>query len=182
MLAGPFVGLPLPLLPAQILWVNLLTHGLPGVALGSEPAEPEAMHRPPRPPAESVLGAGLWQRIARVGVVIAAVTLGVGVWAEATGRPWQSLTFFALGATQLGVALGSRARPGSRANPMLLLAVAGALLLQLAGLYVPLLRQLLGTQPPSLADMIIVAGVSTLGYAAIRLDRVLHPGTRAGRS
>ena len=78
MLAGPFLGLPLPLLPAQILWVNLLTHGLPGVALGSEPADPGAMRRPPRPPAESVLGAGLWQRIARVGVVIAAVTLGVG--------------------------------------------------------------------------------------------------------
>ena len=67
MLAGPLVGLPLPLLPAQILWVNLLTHGLPGVALGSEPADPAAMRRPPRPPAESVLGAGLWQRIVRVG-------------------------------------------------------------------------------------------------------------------
>ena len=53
MLAGPFLGLPLVLLPAQILWVNLLTHGLPGVALGSEPADPGAMRRPPRPPAES---------------------------------------------------------------------------------------------------------------------------------
>ena len=61
-------GLALPLLPAQILWVNLLTHGLPGVALGSEPADPAAMRRPPRPPAQSVLGAGLWQRIVRVGV------------------------------------------------------------------------------------------------------------------
>ena len=59
MLAGPLRSAwPLPLLPAQILWVNLLTHGLPGVALGSEPADPAAMRRPPRPPAESVLGAG----------------------------------------------------------------------------------------------------------------------------
>ena len=48
MLAGPLVGLALPLLPAQILWVNLLTHGLPGVAMGSEPADPAAMRRPPR--------------------------------------------------------------------------------------------------------------------------------------
>ena len=175
MLAGPFVGLPLPLLPAQILWVNLLTHGLPGVALGSEPIEPDVMHRPPRPPAESVLGAGLWQRIARVGVVIAAVTLGVGVWAEATGRPWQSLAFFALGATQLGVALGSRARPGTLANPVLLLAVAGALLLQLAGLYLPPLQQLLHTQPPAPLDLVAVTAASALGYAAIRLDRVMHP-------
>src|SRR5205807_1922809 len=52
MLVGPMVGLPLPLLPSQILWINLLTHGLPGVALGSEPVDPDAMSRPPRPPAE----------------------------------------------------------------------------------------------------------------------------------
>ena len=90
MLAGPFVGLALPLLPAQILWINLLTHGLPGVALGSEPVDPAVMRRPPRPPAESVLGAGLWQRILRVGIVITAVTLGVALWAHATGRPWQT--------------------------------------------------------------------------------------------
>jgi P-type Ca2+ transporter type 2C len=58
MLVGPFVGLPLVLLPAQILWVNLLTHGLPGVALGSEPADPGAMRRPPRPPPKASWGPG----------------------------------------------------------------------------------------------------------------------------
>src|SRR5262249_7256780 len=68
MLIGPFLGLALPLLPAQILWINLLTHGLPGVALGGEPASPGVMNRPHRPPAESVLGGGLWQRIIRVGL------------------------------------------------------------------------------------------------------------------
>ena len=141
MLAGPLFGLALPLLPAQILWVNLLTHGLPGVALGSEPVDPEVMTRPPRPPAESVLGAGLWQRILRVGIAIAAVTLGVAVWAHATDRPWQSMAFFALGATQLAVALGSRARPGTWANPLLLVAVAGALRLQFAGVYLPPLQR-----------------------------------------
>ncbi|GID29769.1 cation-translocating P-type ATPase [Paractinoplanes brasiliensis] len=178
MLAGPFLGLPLFLLPAQILWVNLLTHGLPGVALGSEPAPPDVMKRPPRPPAESVLGAGLWQRILRVGVVIAAVTLGIAVWANATDRPWQSMAFFALGATQLAVALGSRARPGSRANPMLLVAVAAALALQFAGLYLPMLNELLGTEPVPLLDLLIICALSTLGYAAIRLDRLVHPGRR----
>jgi Ca2+-transporting ATPase len=175
MLLGPLVGLALPLLPAQILWVNLLTHGLPGVALGSEPADPDVMRRPPRPPAESVLGAGLWQRILRVGAVIAAVTLGVAVWGHATGRAWQSMAFFALGATQLAAAVGSRARPGSRANPLLPAAVLGALALQFAGVYVPLLRDLLGTQPLPLADLLVVCALSTLGYAAIRLDRVVHP-------
>jgi Ca2+-transporting ATPase len=174
MLIGPFLGLPLPLLPAQILWVNLLTHGLPGVALGSEPADPDAMRRPPRPPAETVLGAGLWQRIFRVGIVIAAVTLGVGAWAHATGRPWQSMAFLALGATQLAAALGSRARPGTLANPMLPIAVAAALLLQLAGLYLAPLRELLGTEPLSIVDLAVVGVLSCLGYVAVRLDRIIH--------
>ena len=175
MLAGPFAGLALPLLPAQLLWINLLTHGLPGLALGSEPGDRDAMDRPPRPPNETVLGAGLWQRIARVGVVIAAVTLGIGMWAHATDRPWQTLTFLALGATQLAVALGSRARPGTRANPMLLVAVCGALLLQLAAVYLPPLRNLLGTEPVDLMDLLIIGAVATIGYAAIRLDRLIRP-------
>ena len=174
MLVGPFLGLALPLLPAQILWVNLLTHGLPGVALGSEPADPAAMRRPPRPPAESVLGAGLWQRIIRVGIVISAVTLGVAVWGHATGRPWQSLAFFALGTTQLAVAAGSRVKPGTLANPSLLIAVAGAVGLQFAGLYLPFLQDLLHTKPLTLTDLAVVFALSALGYAAIRLDRVLH--------
>ena len=174
MLIGPLVGLALPLLPAQILWVNLLTHGLPGVALGSEPADPAAMRRPPRPPAESVLGAGLWQRIVRVGVVIAAVTLGVALWGHATDRPWQTMAFFALGATQLAAALGSRARPGTLANPALLWSVAGALGLQFAALYLPFLNDLLKTKPLTVLDLVVVVALSTLGYAAIRLDRIVH--------
>ena len=187
MLLGPLAGLALPLLPAQILWVNLLTHGLPGVALGSEPADPAAMRRPPRPPAESVLGAGLWQRIVRVGLVIAAVTLGVALWGHATGRPWQTMAFFALGTTQLAVALGSRARPGTLANPALLWAVAGALGLQFAGIYLPFLNDLLKTRPLTALDLLVVFALSTLGYAAIRLDRVVHrdgrwrPGVRRRR-
>ena len=178
MLAGPLAGLSLPLLPAQILWVNLLTHGLPGVALGSEPADPAAMRRPPRPPAETVLGAGLWQRIVRVGVVITAVTLAVALWGHATGRPWQTMAFFALGTTQLAVALGSRARPGTLTNPALLWAVVGALGLQFAGLYLPFLNDLLKTEPLAGFDLLLVFALSTLGYAAIRIDRVLHKDGR----
>ena len=181
MLAGPFVGLPLTLLPAQLLWVNLLTHGLPGVALGSEPVEPGTMSHPPRPPAESVLGAGLWQRVLRVGVVISGVTLGIAVWADHTGRPWQSLAFFTLGATQLAVAIGSRARPGTRTNPMLLVAVAGAFSLQLAGLYLPVLQTFLHTEAIAPADLAVATALACLGYAAIRLDRIIHrPPTRSG--
>ncbi len=174
MLLGPFLGLAVPLLPAQILWINLLTHGLPGVALGGEPADPAAMTHPPRPPDQSVIGAGLWQRVVRIAIILTMVTLGIAVWALHTGRPWQTMAFFALGTTQLGVALGSRIRPGSTANPMLLVAVAGALLLQVAGVYVPPLAGLLGTRPLPVADLLIVSALSVLGYVAARLDRILH--------
>jgi len=142
--------------------------------IGVARADAAAMRRSPRPPAESVLGAGLWQRVIRVGLVIAAVTLGVAIWGHATGRPWQSMAFFALGATQLAVAAGSRVRSGTLDNPSLLVAIGAALLLQFAGLYLPFLRDLLKTQPLSLTDLLIVCALSTLGYAAVRLDRVLH--------
>jgi Ca2+-transporting ATPase len=178
MLIGPLVGLSLPLLPAQILWINLITHGLPGVALGGEPVEPGAMLRAPRPPAESVVGAGLWQRVPRVGAVIAALTLGVALWGHATGRPWQSMAFFTLGATQLAVALASRARPATAANPLLLVAVTGALLAQIAGLYVPFLRDLLGTHSLAGADLLILCAVSALGYVALKADRLIFPERR----
>ncbi|GAA2003400.1 cation-transporting P-type ATPase [Catenulispora subtropica] len=175
MLLGPALGFPLLLLPAQILWINLLTHGLPGVALGGEPPEPGAMERPPRPPAQSILGAGLWQRVVRVSLVLSAVTLGVAVWGHHTGRPWQSMAFFALGTAQLGVAIASRARTGGRANPLLPVAVAAALGLQVAALYVPVLRNLLSTTPLSAMELVTVTAVSTLGFAAMAADRRLRP-------
>ncbi|HEX5384474.1 MAG TPA: HAD-IC family P-type ATPase, partial [Propionibacteriaceae bacterium] len=175
MLMGPFLGMPLPLLPAQILWINLLTHGLTGVALGAEPVDKGVMRRPPRPPAESVLGAGLWKRILRIAVLITAVTLAVAIWGLMTGREWQTMAFLTLGTMQLSVAVALRGRPGTRENPLLLVAVGAAWLLQLAAVYVPPLARLLGTQPLPLLDLAVVAGLSLLGYAGIRLDRKLHP-------
>ncbi|HET8661369.1 MAG TPA: cation-transporting P-type ATPase [Micromonosporaceae bacterium] len=155
MLLGPFLGLAVPLLPGQILWINLLTHGVPGVALGAEPAEPGTMRRPPRSPDESVLGGGLLATVLATGALIAAATLGAGVVAHQLGRPWQSVVFTVLGLAQLGVALAVRARrsPGGPANPGLLWAVAVSAVLQLAGVLLPPLRALLGTQALSLTDL-----------------------------
>ena len=175
MLLGPFMGMPLPLLPAQILWINLLTHGLPGVALGAEPVAPDTMRHPPRPPQESVLGAGLWSRVLLMGAFIATVTLVAGVWARETDRPSQSMMFLVLGATQLGVALGSRARPGTLANPFLLVAVGVALSLQAAGVYLPPLQALLGTEPLPLTDLAIACALSGLGHVVMRLQARLRP-------
>jgi P-type Ca2+ transporter type 2C len=121
-----------------------------------------------------VLGDRLWQRIAVLATVVATTSLGVGLWANATGRPWQSMLFVALGATQLGIGLGVRARPGTLANPFLLWAVLAAFVLQVAALYVPPLPELLGTTALGGADLALVSATAVLGYLAARLDVLRH--------
>jgi P-type Ca2+ transporter type 2C len=112
MLTGWTVGLPLPLLPAQILWVNLLTHSFAGAALGSEPLEPDAMKRPPRDPEEGVLGAGLWWRTLVMAAVLAVVSLAAGRLAKPEAA--QTTILLALGAGQLAVAWAVRSRGRER--------------------------------------------------------------------
>jgi Ca2+-transporting ATPase len=172
MLAGPFTGLAVPLLPAQILWINLLTHGLPGVAFGAEPATPDVMRRPPRPPEQSVLGDGLWQRIGRTGVVIATVSLAAAAWGARDGAPAQSVVFLTLSVAQLAVALGVRARPGTWTNPSLLVALAVALGLQLAAIYLPVFQDLLGTSALRPAELLIAVLAALAGYVVARLERI----------
>jgi len=178
MLCAPLMGLGLPLLPAQILWINLLTHGLPGVAIGAEPVRPGVMRGRIRHPDEFILGDGLWRRIGWTGGLITVVTLAVGWWAHETGRPWQSMVFVSLGLAQLGVAVALRA-PG---RPRVLdAAVAVAVLLQLAGAYLPPLRELLGTEPLGWADLSVVALVALVPAVAVRLaqrDRADGPRRR----
>lgn len=177
MLAGPFVGLALPLLPAQILWINLLTHGLTGVALGAEPVEPGTMSRPPRPPEQTVLGGGLWPRILLAGALIATVSLALGVWAEGQGRAWQSLVFLSLVSLQLGVALGLRAATWTTANAFLPLAALGSLVLALAGVYLPVLNRLLGTVPLNAAEAALGLATIVVGWVITRTT-VLLMGAR----
>lgn len=178
MLFGPAIGLALPLMPAQILWVNLLTHGLPGVAMGAEPVEPDAMRRPPRPPTESVIGDGLWQRVLVIASIVAVNCLGIGVWAHAADRPWRSMLFVGLGMAQFGVAIGVRARPGTGRNPFLLAAIAGAFLLQLAGVYAPPLRDLLGTAALQPVEAGISCSAAIPAYIAVRALRRGEPAVR----
>jgi Ca2+-transporting ATPase len=172
MLVGPFTGLVVPLVAAQILWINLLTHGLTGVAMGAEPVERGVMERPPRPPEQSVLGAGLWQRVLALGVILAAGSLAAGLWSQDAGRPWQSWLFLALTCLQLGVALGLRPTLLTRQNPWFAVAVVGSLALAFAGLYLPVLQELLSLQAIPLADAALVAAMAGLvGFAAARLTR-----------
>ncbi|BCJ75212.1 ATPase [Catellatospora sp. IY07-71] len=177
MLIGPLLGLGVPLLPGQILWINLLTHGLPGVALGAEPAEPDVLRRPPRPPDEQVLGDGLLRGILAIGALLTGVTLATGVYAHTAGWPWQSMVFVVLGLAQLGIALASRATrpPGTRwANLGLLVAVALSATAQLAAVAVPGLRTLLGTQPLNGSQLAFCAAVAVLPGAITAAWRTLH--------
>jgi Ca2+-transporting ATPase len=170
MLLGPLFGLAVPLLPAQILWINMLTHGLPGVALGAEPADPDVMHARPRSPQEFVLGGGLWRRIAWTGLLIAGVTLGVGWWSYTAGRAWQTMIFLVLGLAQLGVAVALRRRGDGRLR-FLDVSVAGAVLLQVAGVFLPPLRALLGTEPLGAADLLVAVIAATVPGIAVALQR-----------
>ena len=86
-LCAPLFMLPLPLAPIQILWINLVTDGLPGLALAGERAEPGVMRRPPRSPSESVFAHGMWQHIVWVGLLIGALCIAVQAWAYGTGSP-----------------------------------------------------------------------------------------------
>jgi len=172
MLAGPFLGLGITLLPAQILWINLLTHGLPGVALGVEPAEPDVLNRPPRKPTDGILDGGLIARILVLAAVLAGASLGLGLWASQAERPWQSMVFASLALGQLWVALALRT--GGRrftGNPWLTAAVAADAALVLAALYLPPLRELLGTQPLSLVELAAVGLASLAGTVTAVLQR-----------
>jgi P-type Ca2+ transporter type 2C len=177
MLLGPAVGLAVPLVPAQILWINMLTHGLPGVAMGAEPADSGLMQEQPRSPQQFVLGGGLWRRIAWTGVVVALVTLAVGWQASEAGRPWQTMVFLVLGLAQLGIAVALRRRrpAGSgRRLRFLDLAVASAVALQVAAVLVPPLQQLLGTETLSLADWLLVGVIAVIPGMAVGAYRRLR--------
>lgn len=174
MLLGPFVGLAVPLLPGQILWINLLTHGLPGVAFGAEPGDPKAMCRPPRSPNESVLGDGLWLHVVLAGTLVATSALTAGIFTTGPLRVQQSAVFLSLGLAQLGVALALR-RASGRAHTFgfLDLAVASSLVLQVAAIYAGPVADLLGTEQPSGRDTIMIvllAMVPGLFVLATRLQ------------
>ncbi|WP_020524818.1 cation-translocating P-type ATPase [Catelliglobosispora koreensis] len=169
MLLGPALGMAVPLLPGQILWVNLLTHGVTGVAIGAEPAEPDVLHRPPRPPGEQVLGAGLWRGVLLLGTLLTAVTLGTGVFAMRADWPWQSMVFVTLGLTQLGLAMAVRVRGSGLRNPGLLAAVAFSAAAQIAAVLIGPLRDLLGTEPLSWAQLGFCAVAALLPAAGLWL-------------
>jgi Ca2+-transporting ATPase len=162
MLVGPLIGLPLPLLPIQILWINLVTDGVPAVALGFEEAERDVMHRPPYDPQEGIFARGLGRQILIMGLIIGLISVAVGFWFWGDGMgsgAWQTVIFTTLTFCQMSYALCVRKETQSLfaqswlSNPMLLLAIGVTLALQLVLIYVPFFNSVFQTTPLRLGEL-----------------------------
>ena len=161
MLTGPAFGFAVPLQAGQLLWVNLLTHGLPGVAMGNEAPAADVLRRPPRPPREQLLDAATIRRVAVLGSTIGAACLFAGAYARHAGHPWQSVVFLTLAFSQLAAALALRPRgAGLTTNPMLGGAVVlNVILAVLAVTWAPL-RELLHTTPLDVSEIVLCAAAA----------------------
>jgi Ca2+-transporting ATPase len=180
MLVTPFLGMPLALLPLQILWINLLTDGLPALALGIEPAESDVMQQPPRSPQENILGHGMGWQIVIGGIWLAILSTVVGYWAFSNGNPdWQTMIFTTLTFGQMAAVLSLRSddesffKFGIRRNPALIAAVALTVVLQLAVTYVPFLQELFETTSLTAMDLFICIGAGFLMLIGIEIEKSL---------
>lgn len=177
---APFLGLPMPLLPIHILWINLVTDGLPGLALANEPGENNLMRRPPRAPEESIFARGMWQHILWVGLLMAGVVLITQAWTYHTGSAhWQTIVFTVLTLSQLGHVLAIRServslfKIGATSNPQLLAAVLFTFALQMATLYVPLCNAWFKTEPLSAGELLACLALSAIVFFAVEIEKWL---------
>ncbi|MBC8043631.1 MAG: HAD-IC family P-type ATPase [Rhizobacter sp.] len=161
------IGLPLPLLPLQILWVNLVTDVFPALALAVEPPAPDVMQQKPRSPKESLLSRPFIVLILWQGVLLAAVVLAAYLWAlneYGDGVHAHSVTLLSLVSVQLAQLFNCRSQVRSAfadigTNVWLWAAAGGMIGLQLLAMYLPPLAGVLGLESPAAIDW-LVAGVS----------------------
>jgi len=179
-------GMTLPLTTLQILWMNLITDGIPALALGVEHGEKNAMSRPPYDRNESILGHGLGRHILLIGGTLGISALALGIWAfnagleAANGMPaWNTMVFMMLTIAQMGHALGLRSHTESIfrmnffSNKLLLGAVAGTIVLQLMAIYLPFFNQIFGTNPLTLSQLLICTVLSTIVFWVVELEKLL---------
>jgi Ca2+-transporting ATPase len=163
-----------PLTPLQILWMNLVTDGLPALALAMEPASPDVMQRPPHAPHEGIFARGLGAYMVRIGIVFAVVTIVLMVWsynyAQGTDHPdsWKTMVFTSLCIAQMGHALAVRSdtklivEMNMFSNPYVLWSVTLTTLLQLALVYLPPLQSFFGTSALDFTELLVCLGFSAL--------------------
>lgn len=179
MLISPFLGMPLALVPLQILWINLVTDGLPGLALAVEESERGIMKRPPFHPQESIFSRGMGRRILWIGFLMGLVSLGVGYiyWLRDPHGPWQTMVFTTLTLAQMGNALAIRSNIDSiftigwLSNKLMLGAVLLTFVLQLALIYVPFLQNFFSTKALPLNDLLIALAASSVVFFAVEIEK-----------
>jgi P-type Ca2+ transporter type 2C len=187
--SAPLLGLGgVPLTPLQILWMNLVTDGLPALALAVEPPEADVMKRPPFSPRESIFARGLGSYMVRIGIIFAVISIILMLWAynhaqavvgpNLDPRRWQTMVFTSLCVAQMGhaIAIRSNTKLTIEMNPFSNMFVLGAVIvttmLQLILIYFPPLRAFFGTYwlPPS--ELAICFGFSALMFVWIELEKL----------
>ncbi len=184
MFFAPLFGMPLPLLPLQILWVNLVTDGLPGLALAVEPSERDTMRRPPYPPDESMFSRGMGTDIVWIGLLMGIVSLGIGYWYwwqdPENDAYWRTMVFTVLTLSQMGNALAIRSdrdlllRLGLFSNLALLGAIVLTFVLQLVVIYLPAAQKVMRTTSLSPIDLMIALALSTVVFFAVELVKLVN--------
>jgi Ca2+-transporting ATPase len=177
---APFLGLPMPLLPIQILWTNLVTDGLPGLALAAEPEETDLMRRPPRPPQESVFAHGLGAHVVWVGLLMAGLSIGVEALAVGADLPaWQTMVFTVLCFSQLAHVMAIRSEreslftQGLLSNTPLFVVVALTSGLQIAAIYLPPLQRVLKTQALTGVELAACLGAAAVVFVAVEVEKAV---------
>lgn len=186
--AAPILGLGgVPLTPLQILWMNLVTDGIPALALAVEPAEADVMQRPPFSPRESIFARGLGSYMIRIGIIFAIITIALMWWAynythspgyDRNPNTWKTMVFTTLCIAQMGHALACRSNTrliielNPFSNPYLLAAVVVTTILQLLLVYVPPLQAFFGTYPLSLLELAVCFGFSALMFVWVELEKL----------
>ncbi|HSK96600.1 MAG TPA: HAD-IC family P-type ATPase [Euzebyales bacterium] len=169
LLGAQIVGLPVPFTAVQVLWVNIIMDGPPAIALGTDPASPSAMQRRPRDPGARILTGRRLLRLAALGLVMAAGTLGVLAYGLRGGDEPRALamTFTTFVLFQVANAFNARSEEASvfsretLRNRRLWAALAGVVALQVAAVHVGALQTLFDTTALALRDWILVTAVAS---------------------
>jgi Ca2+-transporting ATPase len=177
--SAPLLGLVgVPLSPLQILWMNLVTDGVPALALALEPGEQGLMEKAPAEPGESIFARGIGRYIIRIGIVFAVIVIGLMLYASGhSGEHWKTMVFTTLCLAQMGHALSARSdlpllQVAPFSNPWLIWAVVLTTGLQLLLLYVPALSGFFGTTALSASDLGICIGFSLLFFLYLELEKI----------
>jgi Ca2+-transporting ATPase len=180
-LLAPLVGLQVPLLPIHILWVNLVTDGLPGLALSSEPAEKNIMRRPPRPPSQSIFADGIGMHMVWVGLVMGAATLFTqAAFLDHGYHHWQTMVFTVLCLSQMGHVLAVRSdresffKQGFKSNLSLAGAVALTFVLQMGTIYIPVINtKVFRTEPLTLEELVVAMAIASVVFWGVELEKLI---------